>query len=66
MNYGYISESAMFMSFAFFILSNIVVSINFVKVFFEFGSFLIYVLPEGRFMKHGEKQIEDLLLFSDS
>ena len=56
----------MFMSFAFFILSNIVVTINFVKVFFEFGSFLIYVLPEGRFMKHGEKQIDNLLLFSDS
>ena len=77
-NYGYICESAMLMSFAFFVLSNIVVSIYFVKVFFELGSFLIYVPPEGRFRKHQRKanrrfaffhlhkQIVDLLLSSDS
>ena len=78
MNYGYISESTMFMSFVFFVLSNIVVSINFVKVFFELDSFLIYVPPKGRFRKHRRKanrrfaffhlhkQIFDLLLSSDS
>ena len=59
-NYGFISESAMFMSFTFFVLSNIVVSINFVKVFFELGSFLIYVPPEEDSRSTGEKQIDDL------